>query len=71
MFDVSLLELMTIFLVGMLVLKPRDIISIFTKFKNLNSNFTKEKFLDFKEIDMIEDKKNEFSFKDGNKKKER
>ena len=68
MFDISLLELLIIFIVSMLVLKPEDAISIFTKFKNFSNNPIKQDFLDFKEIDTIEEKENAFCFKDGNRK---
>ena len=69
MFDVSLVELLTIFLVAILVLKPRDAVSIFTKFKNFSNNLTRQNFLDFEEISVIEEKEAVFSLKDEEKEK--
>lgn len=67
MFDISLWELLTVFLVGMLVLKPKDIISIFAKIKNFNATIARENSLDFQRIDIIEDIENKFSFRNEEK----
>lgn len=67
MFDISLWELLTVFLVGMLVLKPKDIISIFAKIKNFNTTIAGDNSLDFQRIDIIEDIENKFSFRNEEK----
>ena len=72
MFDISLSELLTIFLIGMLVLKPKDVINIFAKIKNFNATIVEKDFLDFKTISTIEEKENKCSFKyEGARKKKK
>ena len=71
MFDISLWELLTVFLVGMLVLKPKDIISIFAKIKNFNTTIAGDNSLDFQRVNIIEDIENKISFDNEGQEKKR
>lgn len=72
MFDISLFELLVILLVGVLALKPQDIRELFLKFRNFNNklkieNILKDNFLDFKEVQEIENKKTDPNLKNATK----
>ena len=72
MFDISLFELLVILLVGVLALKPQDIRELFLKFRNFNNklkieNILKDDFLDFKEVQEIENKKTDPNLKNATK----
>lgn len=43
MFDISLSELLLIFIIGVLVLKPKDLVSIFEKVKRFNRKLMNKK----------------------------
>jgi Sec-independent protein translocase protein TatA len=60
MFDISLAELVVIFFVGIMILKPNDIMNIFVKLKGLNYKFRRQSFLN----DVLLDLKEESSFEE-------
>ncbi|MFK7760949.1 MAG: twin-arginine translocase TatA/TatE family subunit [Candidatus Midichloriaceae bacterium] len=58
MFDISLSELLLIFIIGVLVLKPKDLVSIFEKVKRFNRKLMnkegiEEDFFGLENIDLF------------------
>ena len=58
MFDISLSELLLIFIIGVLVLKPKDLVSIFEKVKRFNRTLMnkegiEEDFFSLENIDLF------------------
>lgn len=58
MFDISLSELVLIFIIGVLVLKPKDLVSIFEKVKRFNRKLMnkegiEEDFFGLENIDLF------------------
>ena len=58
MFDISLSELLLIFIIGVLVLKPKDLVSIFEKIKRFNRKLMnkegiEEDFFGLENIDLF------------------
>ncbi|WPX96458.1 Sec-independent protein translocase subunit TatA/TatB [Candidatus Bandiella euplotis] len=54
MFDISLMELLVVFLVAMLVLKPKDMLNLLAKLKNLNNRVNPQKLLQENLLDLEE-----------------
>jgi Sec-independent protein translocase protein TatA len=70
MFDISLSELLLIFIIGVLVLKPKDLVRIFEKVKGFNRKLMNKKGIEedffgpenidlFNKNDAIQSQKNE------------
>jgi len=58
MFDISLSELLLIFIIGVLVLKPKDLVSVFEKVKKFNRKLMnkegmEEDFFGLENIDLF------------------
>lgn len=58
MFDISLSELLLIFIIGVLVLKPKDLVSVFEKVKKFNGKLmnkesVEEDFFGLENIDLF------------------
>ena len=45
MFDISLSELLLVFVIGILVLKPKDLINILTKIRELSINLSSKRVI--------------------------